>query len=55
MYQSHMGNMNTDVRVLGFKVVYLLSVGLGRCNAVLETSGFSVCLNACASAEENPS
>ena len=44
MYQSHMGNTNADVRVLGIKVVYLLSVWLGRCNIVLETSGFSVCL-----------
>ena len=39
-----MGNTNADVRVLGIKVVYLLSVWLGRCNIVLETSGFSVCL-----------
>ena len=54
MYQSHMGNTNADVRVLGIKVVYLLSVWLGRCNIVLETSGFSVCLKCICFSQRKP-
>ena len=54
MYQSHMGNTNADVRVLGIKVVYLLSVWLGRCNIVLETSGFSVCLKCMCFSQRKP-